>query len=61
MSWRPKGWDKTRSDWLEKNYTTGRKRHPAFEAGADAILEALEKEGISFEGDTLVVRDLSKN
>ena len=41
MSWRPSGWAKIRSIWLEQNFTTNKMRQKTFEAGADAMLEGL--------------------
>ena len=43
MTWRPDNWEHTRSVWLEQNYTTGKMKQKTFEAGADALLEALFK------------------
>ena len=52
MSWRPNGWDKIRLDYLAtlaKNEDVGpfntSKRIVDYEAGADAMLEALKGEG----------------
>ena len=44
--WRPLGWAKIRSTWLEQNFTTGKMKQKTFEAGADALFQYLLSCGI---------------
>jgi len=54
--WRPEGWEKIKNDILyEPNgmdkFSDSYVADPAFEAGADAMLEALRKMGVTARGN----------
>ena len=60
MSYRPEGWENPYKDWFGMKETTLREEaetleHFAYEAGADAMLEALRKRGTKLDGRPLAI------
>ena len=47
--WRPEGWSKQRSKWFDEHHNESGIKLKSYEAGADAILEALKGEGLHGE------------
>lgn len=57
-SWRPSNWKNPHKDYwgkemtLKEDYETN--QHFSYEAGADAMLEALKKDAAYMNGDTII-------
>jgi hypothetical protein len=55
MNWRPNNWEEIKCKCSFQSEDGGMVPHlPSMEVGADAMLEALKKEGTHLTGDTII-------